>query len=198
MKAHDETRLDYRKRLQLAISGLFKGLPFRDRLIQGSLTALQAVCGASMAYWIGLAVHSHQAFWAAITAIAVTQHNYTDTMNLSRDQFIGAMMGGVFGFAGAALGGGTYPAYALTVVVVIITCWCLNIGSAARLGAVTATIVLLVPETGPIWDVPLVRLGAVTLGTVCAILVCWLFSKAEHRWFVRPASPTPSDHQPGR
>ena len=28
---------------------------------------------------------------AAITAIAVTQHNYSDTMSLSRDQFIGAM-----------------------------------------------------------------------------------------------------------
>lgn len=41
-------------------------------------------------------MHSEQ---AAVTAIAVTQHQYADTMNLSRDQLIGAMVGGVLGHA---------------------------------------------------------------------------------------------------
>lgn len=180
-RAFNETR----RQIQQSVFDLFKGLSFGERFAQGWLMALQAVCGACLAYGIGRALHTEQAVWAAITAIAVTQHNYSDTMSLSRDQFIGAMAGGVLGFAGAALGGGHFVAYAITVAVVIVACWCLNVGSAARLGGVTATIVLLFPENGPLWDVPLVRFGEVTLGTVCALGVCWAMSRIERRWFGR-------------
>ncbi len=175
------TFADARRQIQQSVLSLFKGLSLRERLVQGALMALQAVIGASLAYGIGRALHTEQAVWAAVTAIAVTQHNYADTMSLSRDQFIGAMVGGVLGFAGAAFGGGHYLAYAVTIVVVIICCWCLNVGSAARLGGVTATIVLLFPGNGPLWDIPLVRLGEVTLGTLCALVVCWVLSLFERR-----------------
>ncbi|KWE52609.1 hypothetical protein WL76_15575 [Burkholderia ubonensis] len=176
-----------RQQIQQSVFDLFKGLSLRQRLAQGGLMALQAVCGACLAYGIGRALHTEQAVWAAITAIAVTQHNYADTMSLSRDQFVGAMVGGVLGFAGAALGGGhDMLAYAIAVAVVIVCCWCLNVGSAARLGGVTATIVMLFPGSGPLWDIPLVRLGEVTLGTVCALGVCWATSKIERRWLARP------------
>ncbi|MEK8068611.1 FUSC family protein, partial [Burkholderia contaminans] len=84
-----------RQQIQQSIFDLFKGLSFSERLAQGGLMALQAVCGACLAYVIGHALHTEQAVWAAITAIAVTQHNYSDTMSLSRDQFVGAMVGGV-------------------------------------------------------------------------------------------------------
>lgn len=174
-KAFNETR----REIQQSIFSLFKGLPLNERARQGALMALQAVCGASLAYGVGRALHSEQAVWAAITAIAVTQHNYADTMNLSRDQFIGAMVGGLMGFAGAALGGGHYLAYAITIAVVIVCCWCLNVGSAARLGAITATIVLLFPGNGALWDIPLIRLGEVTLGTISAVLVSWVISRIE-------------------
>jgi hypothetical protein len=136
-----ETRNETRRRAADVLIDLLKSLPFRERLAEGSLTALQAVCGACLAYGIACALHMQQAFWAAITAIAVTQHSYADTRNLSRDQFIGAMAGGLFGFAGASLGAGTHEilGYAMTIAAVIIFCWCVNVGSAARLGAITAT-----------------------------------------------------------
>ncbi|KML51876.1 membrane protein [Burkholderia cepacia] len=174
-----------RQQIQQSIFDLFKGLTFGERLAQGVLMAVQAVCGACLAFAIGRALHTEQAVWAAVTAIAVTQHNYSDTMSLSRDQFIGAMIGGVLGFAGAALGGDRLVAYALAVALTIVCCWCLNVGSAARLGGVTATIVLLFPGNGPLWDIPLMRLGEVALGTVCALGVCWVMSKIERRWFRR-------------
>lgn len=182
MKALNQTR----RQIQQSVLDLFKGLSFSQRLAQGVLMALQAVCGACLAYGIGRALHTEQAVWAAITAIAVTQHNYADTMALSRDQFVGAMAGGLLGFAGAAFGGGHLVAYAITIAVVIVCCWCLNVGSAARLGGVTATIVLLFPVDGPLWDVPLVRLGEVTLGTVCALTVSWGLSRIERYWVGRP------------
>ncbi len=125
------------------------------------------------------------AFWAVITAIAVSQHGYLDTRKLSRDQFIGAMVGGLCGLAGAVLGGGHFAAYAATVALAILVCSCVNVGSAARLGGVTATIMLLTPGTQPPWDKALIRLGEVTLGTLYALLVSWLIDVAERRWFAR-------------
>jgi hypothetical protein len=88
---------------------------------------------------------------------------------MSRDQFIGAMAGGLFGFIGASLGAGTHEivGYANTIAAVIVVCWRVNVGSTARLGAITATFVLLVPAQGPPWGMPLFRLAQVVLGTVC-------------------------------
>ncbi|HEV3422934.1 MAG TPA: FUSC family protein [Paraburkholderia sp.] len=168
-----------------SLFAFLKALPLPDRLIEGCVMALQAVAGASLAFWIAHQLHAEQPFWAAITAIGVAQHSYVDTRNLSRDQFIGAMVGGVCGLAGAVLGGGDFLAYAATVAVAIILCWGANIGSAARLGGITATIMLLAPRVGPPWEVALARLGEVTLGTLSALLVCWLISSAERRWFGR-------------
>ncbi|MGV2293604.1 FUSC family protein [Trinickia sp. YCB016] len=178
-----ETRNEARIRADDVLIDLLKSLPFRDRLAEGSLTALQAVCGACLAYGIACALHTEQAFWAAITAISVTHPRYADTRNLSRDQFIGAMAGGLLGFVGASFGAGKHEilGYAATIAAVIIVCWCVNVGSAARLGAITATIVLLVPEQGPLWGVPLFRLLQVVLGTVSTLLVSWLFTQVHHR-----------------
>jgi uncharacterized membrane protein YgaE (UPF0421/DUF939 family) len=105
-----------------------------------------------------------------------------DTRKLSRDQFIGAMVGGVCGLIGALLGGDHFWAYCITVAAAIVICWASNIGSAARLGGITATIMLLVPRVGPPWQMALLRLGEVTLGTLCAMLVCWLIGWAEQHW----------------
>jgi uncharacterized membrane protein YccC len=175
------TRREVRTQAGDLLFELLKTLPFRDRIAEGLLMALQAVAGACLAYGIGRVVHPEQAFWAAITAIAVTQHTYADTRNLSRDQFVGAMAGGLFGFAGAWFGAGTHEilGYATTIGAVILVCWCLNVGSAARLGAITATIVLLVPQQGPLWDVALYRLGEVTLGTLCALFVSLFVSRLQ-------------------
>lgn len=176
---------DFKARIEGSISGTFKGLTVKNRLNQGGVVALQAICSASIAYWVGRILHVEQAIWAVLTAIAVTQQRYADTVTQCRDQFIGAMVGGGLGFVGAALGAGHFVAYAITVVAVILSCWCLNLGGAARLGATTATIVLLFPGNGPLWDIPLLRLGEVTLGTVSAISVSWLISHAERLWSVR-------------
>lgn len=164
-----------------SLFAFLKSLPLPDRLVEGCVMALQAVAGASIAFTLANHLHAEQPFWSAITAIAVSQHSYVDTRKLSLDQFIG----GVCGLAGAVLGGGHFIAYMLTVAAAIVFCWVGNIGSAARLGGITATIMLLVPRMGPPWEVALERLGQVTLGTVCALMVCGLIRLVEQRWFVK-------------
>jgi uncharacterized membrane protein YgaE (UPF0421/DUF939 family) len=168
-----------------SLFAFLKSLPLPDRVVEGGVMALQAVAGASIAFTLANHFHAEQPFWAAITAIAVSQHSYVDTRKLSADQFFGAMVGGVCGLAGTVFGGGHFIAYMVTVAVAIIVCWVGNIGSAARLGGITATIVLLVPRMGPAWEVALERLGQVTLGTVCALAVCALIRVIEQRWFAK-------------
>ncbi|MBN3805136.1 FUSC family protein [Paraburkholderia sp. Ac-20336] len=183
MTPSDDSRQSARTSTADALFAFLKTLPLGDRLIEGGFMAVQAVAGASLAFAIGRALHTEQAFWAAITAIAVSQHSYIDTRKLSRDQFIGAMVGGVCGLLGTLAGGGHFAVYAATVSVAIMICWVVNVGSAARLGGVTATIMLLVPGIGPVWDKAFLRLAEVTLGTVCALLVAWLMSSLERRAF---------------
>jgi hypothetical protein len=191
MTSPDDSRRTARASAANSLFAFLKALPLGERLIEGGFMAVQAVAGASLAFAIGRALHTEQAFWAAITAIAVSQHSYIDTRNLSRDQFIGAMVGGVCGLAGALLGQGHFAAYAATVAVAIVLCWIVNVGSAARLGGITATIMLLVPGIGPAWDKALLRLGEVTIGTICALLVAWLMARIEQRWFGKPGQSGP-------
>jgi uncharacterized membrane protein YgaE (UPF0421/DUF939 family) len=185
MTQSDETTRADRKLAARSLLAMFKAQPLSERVSEGGMMALQAVGGATLAYLIARALHPEQAFWAAITAIAVSQHSYADTQNLSRDQFIGAMVGGVCGLAGAMLGGGYLIAYVAAVAVAIVVCWCVNVGSAARLGGITATIMLLVPGIGAPWDVALTRLGEVTLGTVSALFVSWVIARIETLWLAR-------------
>ena len=174
----------YLSTLQQSLRHGLKRLPLKSRFAQGLLMAVRAVGGAGLAYGIGLALHTEQAFWAAITAIAVAQPNYTDMLSQSRDQVIGAAAGGVCGFAAATLGPGNAGVYLAAVAVVMIGCWLLKVGSAARLGGITTTIVLLVPAQGPAWDIALIHFAEVSIGMACALPVGWLVSYAERRWLM--------------
>lgn len=178
---HSQAQRQRRTAAATTLLDLFKSLPLHDRLAEGGIMALQAVGGASLAYQVGSYLHTEQAFWAAITAIAVSQHHYADTRHLSRDQFVGAMIGAFCGLGATVLGHGSLLAYGAAVAAAILICWIINIGSAARLGGVTATIMLLVPSAGPAWEIALLRLGQVTLGTLSALAVSWLIGLAEKR-----------------
>ena len=179
-KTFNETR----RELQQSVFDMFKGLSLSQRLTQGVLMSVNAVASAALAYTIAQILNTEQPVWAAITAILVTQHSYSDTMSLARDQVLGALVGAVLGFAGVALGGSHYfLAYVTAVFATIMICWAMNAGSAARLGGVTATMVLLIPGNGSLWDIPLTRLGEVVVGTACAVGVTWVMNRIEQRYF---------------
>jgi uncharacterized membrane protein YgaE (UPF0421/DUF939 family) len=167
------------------LQDLYKRLPWSHRLVNGLSMAVQALAAASLGYGLGLLLHTQQAFWGAITAIAVTQQSYVDTRKLSIDQVLGAAIGAVVAIVGAYLAQDNYLAYALSMAATIVLCWCFNVGSAGKLGAVTVTIVMLVPHAGPFWTIALTRLGEVTLGIASALLVTRLAHRLEKRWLER-------------
>ncbi len=157
--------------IQRQLEQMYQRLPWGHRLVNGVSMAAQALAAGSLGYGLGLLLHTEQAFWGALTAIAVTQQTYVDTRKSSLDQVIGAAIGAAVALIGAYLAQDNYVVYAVTMAVAIVLCWSFNIGSAGKLSATTVAIVMLVPHAGPFWTVALTRLGEVTLGIVSALLV---------------------------
>jgi uncharacterized membrane protein YgaE (UPF0421/DUF939 family) len=94
-----------------------------------------------------------EGFWGSITAIAVVQAELAATQTSARDQFAGALIGGLISALILSIAGHqSLWAYALGVTLSMLVCWLLNRSSAARLSGSTATIILLVPHTGTVAD----------------------------------------------
>ncbi len=128
-----------------------------------------AFCAYIPTHFIGL----QQAFWSAITAIAVAQMEFKATRSIARKQFIGAAVGGAIGL-GMTLGfGDNLVVYASAVVLAVLICWLLNVGDASQLGGITATIIMLVPHTGTPQSILLSRLSEVAWGVCVGLAVAW-------------------------
>jgi uncharacterized membrane protein YccC len=181
-RSENAQRASRLRRAQRVFDRLFRTMPLGRRLRIGAFMAFKAALSASVAFGIGQALHTEQAFWAAISAMAVTQPHFGDTRGAGRDRCLGTALGGVAGLLGLWVGGsGDIASFVLAVALVTIACWAANAASAARIAGITTAIVLLVPSTGPRWEVPLVRLGEVVLGTVCALVIGWAVSRLEER-----------------
>jgi uncharacterized membrane protein YgaE (UPF0421/DUF939 family) len=168
------------------LEGIYQRLPWGHRLMDGLSMAAQTLAAGSLGYGVGLLLHTEQAFWGALTAISVTQLTYMDTRKSSLDQVTGAAIGGTMALIGAYLAKDNYMAYAITMAIAIVLCWCFKVGSAGKLSATTVTIVMLVPHAGPFWTVALTRLGEVTIGIASALLVTRLAHWLEDRWLGDP------------
>jgi uncharacterized membrane protein YccC len=133
-----------------------------------------SAAAASLAYLPTQALGLREGFWAAITAIGVVQTEFGATRTTARDQFMGAALGGVIGVGASISVGHGLSSYTLAVVASVMTCWLVNIASAARLAGVTATIILLVPHVGATPAQMLMsRVSEVGWGVTIAIAVVW-------------------------
>jgi uncharacterized membrane protein YccC len=169
-------------RAQAMLDRMFRAMPLGGRVRTGVFMALKTVVAASVAYGIGHALHTGQAYWAAISAIAVVQPRFGDTRGAGRDRIVGTAFGGAAGLFGLWIGGaGNLASFCVALPVVTVACWIFNAGAAARVGGITAAILLLVPSTGPLWETALYRLGEVLLGSACALAMGWLVARIEER-----------------
>jgi uncharacterized membrane protein YccC len=176
---------EHRRRLSALAEELLRlhvALPRRERLLAGLAHALRAVLAATLGYYGALALGLEQGYWAAITAISVSQSSYAEVRSSSRDQFLGAMIGGLVGMAVTTLGHEHYLAYVLAVMIGMVLCSVLNLGAAGRISGITTTIIMLVPHAGAFWQFALFRLGEVTLGATAALLVTRASNLLERRW----------------
>ncbi len=144
------------------------------RLSLGLRQAAISVVAAFLAYIPAHLIGLTQAFWSAITAIAVAQARFLDTKSTARKQFAGAAIGGVVGLGLILAFGDHLVVYAAAVVLSIIACWLLTVDDASQLAGITATIILLVPHTGTPERMLAARLSEVTWGVCVGIAVVWV------------------------
>ena len=134
--------------LNASVVNLRGTLPLMRRVAAGAHHGAISASAALLAFIPAHAIGLKESFWSAITAISVAQTEFRATQTTARDQFLGAAVGGTTGLCAFFALGQSLVVYALAVLLAMLACWAMNIGSAARLAGITATIILLVPRVG--------------------------------------------------
>jgi uncharacterized membrane protein YgaE (UPF0421/DUF939 family) len=152
----------------------FKYAIFTNRLFLGGRQAIISVIAAFAAYIPTHLIGLHQGFWSAITAIGVAQARFRDTTSTARKQFVGAAVGGAIGLVLLTGLGDHLLVYAIAVMLSITLCWIFGVGDCSQLAAITATIILLVPQTGSPEMTLVSRISEVGWGVCVGVSVVWL------------------------
>jgi uncharacterized membrane protein YccC len=160
--------------LSASVVSLRRALPPLSRLAAGAHHGMISACAALLAFLPAHAIGLKESFWSAITAISVAQTEFRATQTTARDQFIGAAVGGLTGLCTFFAFGQGLIVYALAIVLAMLACWVMNVGSASRLAGITATIILLVPHVGSPEGILLARLSEVGWGVCVAVAIVWL------------------------
>lgn len=174
----DRTRIG---RLADQLARLQKHLPFARRLTRGSAHGVMSAIAAIIAYLPTQTLGLNEGFWAAITALAVAQTEFGTARSVARDQFVGAALGGVIGLCIYLAAGPGLASYMAAVLLSILTCWLVNVASAARLAGITATIILLVPHLASPQQMLLSRVFEVGWGICAAIGTVWAVTRINRR-----------------
>jgi uncharacterized membrane protein YccC len=169
------------RRLQDRVETLTRRLSLRHSLAAGLQHGLISAGAALVAFLPTQMLGLREGFWAAITAIAVVQTEFVKTQTMARDQFAGAAIGGLVGVAVVSTAGQHIVSWVLAVILSMLACWLLNVASAARLGGITATIILLVPHEGTAQAMLVSRVTEVGWGVAVAIACVWIMDWVRRR-----------------
>jgi uncharacterized membrane protein YgaE (UPF0421/DUF939 family) len=167
--------------LNASVANLRSAMPLLSRVAAGAHHGMISACAALLAYLPAHAIGLKESFWSAITAISVSQTEFRAARTTARDQFIGATVGGLTGLCTFLAFGESVIVYAFAVVLAMLVCAVLNVGSASRLAGITATIILLVPRTGSPAAMFLARLSEVGWGLCVSVTIVWLAGRLPAR-----------------
>ena len=119
-------------------------------------------------------------YWAAITTLVITQSSLGAAFSVSRQRFIGTVLGALLGALVATYFGPTLIVFAVCILILGPLCFLLRVDrSAYRFGGVTLTIVLMIPRNTPPWQVAFHRFAEVSIGIVVALLFSLIWPEGE-------------------
>jgi uncharacterized membrane protein YccC len=119
-------------------------------------------------------------YWAAITTLVVTQSSLGAAFSVSRQRFMGTVLGALVGGVVATYFSPNLLLFAACILVLGLLCALVGADrSAYRFGGVTLTIVLMIPRSNPAWQVALHRFAEVSIGIVIALLLAVLWPEGE-------------------
>ncbi len=143
----------------------------RARLGTSGQAALKTASAAGLSYISAAAMGMKEGYWAAIAAAVVMQADLASTRNAGWDRFLGTVIGAIVGLGCAEIWHGNVLWYALGVAVSVLLCSIAGLTVAARLAAVTVSVIVLIPRQEPVWQVSLLRFLEVSWGIAVALLV---------------------------
>jgi len=137
-------------------------------VVHSARTAVAAVASVLIARLFRLP----EAYWAPITTLVITQSSLGAALAVSRQRVIGTALGAVVGAMVASRFGSQVLVFGTGVFVLGLLCAVARSDrSAYRFGGVTLAIVLLVPRTGPAWQIAFHRCAEVFIGIGVALML---------------------------
>ena len=122
-----------------------------------------------------------EAYWAPITTLVIEQSSLGAALAVSWQRFLGTMLGATLG---AILAASQSTAPALTFGAGVFVLGLLRVLMRSdlagyRFGAVTVAIVLLIPRTGPAWEIAWHRFAEVSIGIGVALMFAMVWPERE-------------------
>lgn len=148
----------------------------RPALVHSARTAVAAVASVLAARLFRLP----ESYWAPITTLVITQSSLGAAFAVSWQRFVGTILGAVVGAIVASYFGPHVLVFGACVFILGLLCAVTRSDrSAYRFGGVTLAIVLLVPRTGPAWQIAFHRFAEVSIGIGVALILAWVWPERE-------------------
>jgi uncharacterized membrane protein YccC len=145
-------------------------------LVHSARTAAAAVASVLAAQLFGLP----EAYWAPITTLVITQSSLGAALAVSWQRFVGTALGAVVGAIVSSYFGTHVLVFGTSVFILGLLCAVARSDqSAYRFGGVTLAIVLLVPRTGPAWQIAFHRFAEVSIGIGVALILASVWPERE-------------------
>ena len=145
-------------------------------VVHSARTAIVAVASVLVARLFRLP----EAYWSAITTLVITQSSLGAALTVSWQRFVGTTLGAVVGAIAASHFGPQVLVFGICVFILGLLCAVAHSDrSAYRFGGVTLAIVMLVPRTGPAWQIASHRFAEVSIGIGVAVILAWLWPETE-------------------
>lgn len=157
-------------------------------LIHSARTAVAGVVSVLMARLFRLP----EAYWAPITTLVITQSSLGAAFAVSWQRFFGTALGAVVGAIVASRFPPNVLVFGSSVFLLGLVCavaraeW-----SAYRFGGITLAIVLLIPRTGPAWQIAFHRFAEVSIGIGVALILTVIWPEKEDTPLPEKANDSP-------
>lgn len=142
---------------------------------------LRTSIAAALAFTLTQLFHLPGGYWAAISAIVVMQSEVGATTIASRDRFAGTAIGAMIGWLTTLFWNHSILIFALAVLVAITLSTALRLENAGRLGGVTVAIIVLIPYSGPAWQIAIERFLEVSFGISVSLGVALTWQAISNR-----------------
>jgi uncharacterized membrane protein YccC len=160
----------------MSFLGITGTLQWPVLVVHSARTAVAAVASVLVARLFGLP----EPYWAPITSLVITQSSLGAAFAVSWQRFVGTVLGAVVGAIVASHFGPHVLVFGTSVFILGLLRAVARLDlTAYRYGGVTLAIVLLVPRTGPAWQIAFNRFAEVSIGIGVALILAWVWPERE-------------------